>query len=170
MFENNQGQEFEQVIEWANMAYYTKREALIQKIPVPWKVERRFDYVSNTNTIVSAYPEHKSTVDFGGTAKGKSIWFDAKTTKNKTNFPLANLKGHQIDFLQRVEEQGGIGFWLIFSQSENATWVLYQSKLDEFLKDYTRKSIPYAWLNDNCPKVYPSKDNPLDYLAEVLKP
>ena len=48
MFENNQGQEFEQVIEWANMAYYLKREAVIQKIAVPWKVERRFDYVSNT--------------------------------------------------------------------------------------------------------------------------
>ena len=45
MFENNQGQEFEQVIEWANMAYYLKREAVIQKIAVPWKVERRFDYV-----------------------------------------------------------------------------------------------------------------------------
>lgn len=169
MFENNQGQEFEQVIEWANMAYYLKREAVIQKIPVPWKVERRFDYVSNTNTIVSAYPEKKSTVDFGGTAKGKSIWFDAKTTKNKTNFPLNNMKPHQIEFLQRVHEQGGIAFWLIFSQPENSTWVLYQSKLDEFLKDYTRKSIPYTWLNENCPKVYPSKDNALDYLAEVLK-
>ena len=170
MFENNQGQEFEQVIEWANMAYYLKREAVIQKIAVPWKVERRFDYVSTySNTIVSAYPEEKSTVDFGGTAQGKSIWFDAKTTKNKTNFPLNNMKPHQIEFLQRVVEQGGIGFWLIFSQPENKTWILYQSKLDEFLKDYSRKSIPYTWLDENCPKVYPSKDNALDYLAEVLK-
>lgn len=169
MFENSQGQEFEQIIEWSNMAYYLKREAVIQKIAVPWKVERRFDYVTNSNTIVSAYPEKKSTVDFGGTARGKSIWFDAKATKNKTNFPLANLKGHQIEYLQRVEEQGGVGFWLIYSQPENTTWLLYQHKLDEFSKDYKRKSIPYVWLNENCPKIYPSRDNALDYLAEVFK-
>lgn len=170
MFGHNQGQGFEQVIEWANKAYCVKREAIIQKIATPWKIERRYNHKTNQKEIISAYPEQKSTVDFGGTAKGKSIWFDAKTTKNKTNFPLANLKSHQIDFLQRVEQQGGIGFWLIFSESEKTTWILYQSKLDEFLKDYTRKSIPYQWLNDNCPKVYPSKDNALDYLAEVLKP
>jgi len=169
MFENNQGQEFEQVIEWANMAYYLKREAVIQKIAVPWKVERRFDYVSNSNTIVSAYPEKKSTVDFGGTARGFSIWFDAKATKNKTNFPLANLKSHQIDYLQRVHEQGGKAFWLIFSQTENKTWLLWQHMLDKFMEDYKRKSIPFSWLDENAPKCYPSKDNALDYLAEVFK-
>ena len=31
--------------------------------------------------IFSAYPEEKSTVDFGGTASGYSVWFDAKTTR-----------------------------------------------------------------------------------------
>ena len=138
MVESNQGLEFEQILEWSNKAYFLKRIALIEKIPTPWKVERRFDYIKKINTIVSAYPEKKSTVDFGGTARGKSIWFDAKTTQNKTSFPLANLKSHQVDYLQRVEEQGGIAFWLIYSQLEQKTWLLYQNKLDEFLKEYSR--------------------------------
>src|SRR5687768_5618520 len=122
----NLGKEFEQKIEWANEVYYLKRQAIIQKIATPWKVQRRFNNRTKKSEIVSAFPEEKSTVDFGGTAKGKSIWFDAKSTQNKTSFPLANVKAHQVDFLKRVAEQGGIAFILIHSEYENKTWMLFQ--------------------------------------------
>jgi recombination protein U len=168
MFENNQGEEFEQVIIWANMQYYERHQAVIQKIATPWKVQRRFDYVSNSNTIVSAYPEHKSTVDFGGTARGFSIWFDAKVTKSKTNFPLNNFKDHQHDYLARVLEQGGKAFYLIYSQHFNKCWLVWFKDFAKWKQENDRKSIPFTWLDANCPLVHPSKEIALDYLAVVF--
>lgn len=169
MFENNQGQEFESLIEWANMQYYERGQAVIQKIATPWKVERHFDMVTNTNKVVSAYPEKKSTVDFGGTALGYSIWFDAKVTKNKTNFPIKNIKEHQIEYLKRVHEQGGKAFLLIYSQVLNVTWLLWIKDLLAFMQDSERKSLPFDWLNETCPKIGSKDGVVLDYLTEVLR-
>ena len=169
MFENNQGLEFEQVIEWANMQYYERGQAVIQKIPTPWKVERHFDMVTNTNKVVSAFPEKKSTVDFGGTAQGYAVWFDAKTTKHKTSFPISNVKEHQIEFLKRVHEQGGRAFLLIYNQADNVTWLLWIQDLLKFMEDNTRKSLPFSWLNEVCPKIGSSEGIVLDYLPEVIK-
>lgn len=168
MFENNQGEEFEQIIIWSNMQYYQTHEAVIQKIAVPWNVQRKFDYVSNSNTIVTAYPMGKSTVDFGGTAKGFSIWFDAKVTKSETSFPLNNFKDHQHEFLRRVDEQGGKAFYLIYCQPQNKTWLLWIKDFDRFLAENKRKSIPFDWFDKNCKLVHPSVNIALDYLPEVL--
>ena len=169
MFENNQGQEFEDLIEWANMQYYERGEAVIQKIPVPWKVERRFNLATNRNEIVSAYPEHKSTVDFGGTAKGRSIWFDAKVTKNRTSFPIKNIKEHQIEFLKRVNEQGGIAFLLVFSQAQNKTWYLDILDLLYFMQTEKRQSLPFTWFDEKCPLVDSHQGIVLDYLSIALR-
>jgi recombination protein U len=169
VFENNQGEEFEQVVIWSNMQYYERREAVIQKIAVPWNVQRKFDYVSNSNTIVTAYPMGKSTVDFGGTARGKSIWFDAKVTKSKTSFPLSNFKDHQHEYLERVMEQGGLAFYLVYCQPQNKTWLLWYKDFYKWRKENDRKSIPLKWLDENCVLVHPSKEIALDYLSEVFK-
>ncbi len=168
MFENNQGEEFEKLIEWANMQYYEREQAVIQKIPTPWKVERHFNMVTGRNEIISAYPEKKSTVDFGGTAQGHSIWFDAKVTKSKTSFPIKNIKEHQIEFLRRVHEQGGIAFLLIFSQVQNKTWFLRILDLLVFLEQEKRKSLPFTWLDEKCPLVSSHQGIVLDYLSEAL--
>lgn len=162
MFENNQGEEFEQLVIWANMQYYERRQAVIQKIPTPWTVLRE------GKSIKSAFPTQKSTVDFGGTAQGFSIWFDAKVTKNATAFPLSNFKEHQHEFLSRVHEHGGKAFYLIYSQAHNKTWLLWFKDFDEWRKSTDRKSIPFAWLDENCKLVHPSKNIALDYLSEVL--
>lgn len=163
MFDNSQGEEFEQVVIWANMQYYAKHEAVIQKIPTPWTVLR------DGKNIKSAFPTQKSTVDFGGTARGKSIWFDAKVTKNETNFPLNNFKEHQHEFLDRVAEQGGYAFYLIYCQPQNKTWLLFYEHFKNWQKENDRKSIPFSWLDENCVLVHPSKDIALDYLSEVFK-
>jgi recombination protein U len=162
MFENNQGEEFEQIVIWANMQYYERREAVIQKIPTPWTVLRE------GKSIKSAFPTQKSTVDFGGTARGKSIWFDAKVSKNNTSFPLGNFKDHQHEFLERVAEQGGLAFYLIYSQPHNKTWLLWYKDFHQWRQTTDRKSIPFAWLDENCKLVHPSKDIALDYLSEVF--
>ena len=165
----NQGAGFENLIEWANNQYYERELAVIQKIPTPWKVERKYNPFTGKSEIISAYPEKKSTVDFGGTAKGFSIWFDAKETQNKTSFPIKNIKEHQIEFLRRVHEQGGIGFILIYSTVHNKTWFLRILDLLVFMEQETRKSLPFYWLDEKCSLVKSKQGIVLDYLSEALK-
>jgi recombination protein U len=166
---NHHGQAFEDLIDWANHQYYERGKAVIQKIPTPWKVERKYSPMTGRLEIVSAYPEQKSTVDFGGTAQGKSIWFDAKTTKNKTSFPLKNIKSHQIEFLRQVHEHGGIAFLLIFSLAENKTWFLRILDLLVFMEQEKRKSLSFQWLDEKAPLIYSHEGIVLDYLSEALR-
>jgi recombination protein U len=163
----NTGKAFEELIEFTNKQYYQKGLAVIQKIPTPWQVERRYNPRKNKTEIKNAYPLEKSTVDFGGTFLGFSVWFDAKTTQNKTSFPLKNLKAHQEEYLQRVHEQQGKAFLIIHSYKENKTWLLWFKDLKRFKKEHERKSIPFNWLNENCTEILASNTFPLDYLKII---
>jgi len=147
----NRGLYLEEWVEQANRVYYTKNNAVINKIPVPWRFEK------------------KSTVDFGGTASNLSIWFDAKATKNKISFPLSNIKPHQIEYLKKTAKQGGRAFFLIHSTTEKLTWVLWIDQLIEFQKESDRKSIPFEWLEANCEVVQSGKGVYLDYLPIILR-
>lgn len=158
----------EKIIEQANAIYAANGEAIIQKIATPWKVVRKFDPLRKKRIIVAAFPEEKSTVDYGGTAKGRSIWYDAKSTKNKNSLPLANLKRHQVNYLNQVEQAGGIAFWLIYSEHLERAWILYQSQLRLFQQQHERKSIPFTWLNEHCSTIKATKENNFDYLREVF--
>ena len=63
--------------------------------------------------ITLAYFDKVSTVDYIGAVQGIPVCFDAKECKTDT-FPLANVHEHQIQFMQKFEEQGGIAFLLIY--------------------------------------------------------
>ena len=169
MSTGKEGKEFEELIEWANRQYLERGLAVIQKIPTPWNVKRKYNPYNKQYEIYTAYPEEKSTVDFGGTAKNYSIWFDAKTTKLPTNFPLKNIKIHQLDYLRQVKKQGGKAFLLIYSQAKKTTWLLWVEQLLTFIETEKRKSIPFEWLNKNCPVIGSKNGIILDYLPEVLK-
>lgn len=55
-----------------------------------------------------------STVDFVGLISGGLfVAYDAKETKNKTSFPLKNIKAHQVDYLNVVQKLGGLSFFMI---------------------------------------------------------
>lgn len=169
MFHSHFGAVFEEMVEWANKAYEVRGQAVIQKIPTPWKVKRGYNSKTKKQEIFSAFPEKKSTVDFGGTASGRSIWFDAKTSKNKTSFPIQNIEPHQITFLQKVRQQNGLAFFLIFSLVRNKTWVLWIDQFMEFVETETRKSIPFDWLDINCPTVQSRNGIIIDYLPIILE-
>jgi recombination protein U len=165
----NRGQNLEEWIEQANRIYLIKNKAVITKIPTPWKVQRKYSPYTKTYQIFNAYPEEKSTVDFGGTASFQSIWFDVKSTKNKTNFPLQNIHKHQIEYLENVAKQGGKAFFLIHSEILKKTWLLWIDQLFDFIGEAKRKSIPFAWFEANCEVVPKGTGIILDYLPLVLK-
>jgi recombination protein U len=169
MNSSNRGLYFEEWVEQANRTYNTKGLAVINKIPTPWKVLRKFSPYTKQYEIATAFPEKKSTVDFGGVAQKESIWFDVKVTKNKTSFPFSNIKNHQIEYLEKVRKQGGKAFMLIHSELLKKTWLLWINQLLAFMDTEKRKSIPFEWFETNCKEVKSSDGVILNYLPLVLE-
>lgn len=168
MFKKNAGKYFEDWIDHANLQYLQRGRAVVNKIPTPWKVQRKYSPFKKTYEIANAFPEKKSTVDFGGTSQKYSIWFDAKVTKSKTAFPIANIHAHQIEYLKSVHNQGGKAFFLIHAETLGKTWLIWISQLIEFMATEKRKSIPFAWFNENCSIIKSQNGIVLDYLSEAL--
>ncbi len=157
----NRGKSFEQIIETANKQYLLKKWGLIQKVATPWKVIRK------GKRIISAYPAEKSTVDFVGVANGKAIAFDAKSTRERTRFPLSNIEKHQMLFLKYFQDQGGQAFILIEFSKLNETYLIPFNSLLEYWNNSMnggRKSIPYSDMM-KFPIVKSGRGIVLDYLA-----
>jgi recombination protein U len=165
----NRGQYLEEWIEQANQVYNNKGLAVINKIPTPWKIQRNYSPFTKQYQISGAFPEKKSTVDFGGIASSQSIWFDVKVTTHKTSFPLANMHQHQTEYLEKVAKQGGKAFMLIHSREMDKTWILWIDQFFKFKAENERKSIPFAWLEANCEVVPQGNGVMLDYLPIVLR-
>jgi recombination protein U len=165
----NRGKYLEEWIEHTNQVYNNKGLAIINKIPTPWKIQRKFSPFTKQYSISGAFPEKKSTVDFGGTASKQSIWFDVKTTTNRTSFPLSNVYGHQLEYLQKVDEQGGKAFILIHFKVYERTFLIWIDQLMKFRAESGRKSIPITWLEDYCEEVKKGQGVMLDYLPIVLR-
>ena len=104
------GSTLEDFINRTNERYQQQGLALIQKIPTPI-TPVRMD--KDHRQITLAYFDQRSTVDYIGAVQGIPVCFDAKECKTDT-FPLANVHEHQIEFMQKFEEQGGIAFLLIY--------------------------------------------------------
>lgn len=137
----NRGMDFEHEINLSNDYYREHDICLITKRPTPINIVK-VDY-SKGAKIVDAYFEKQSTTDYNGVYKGKYLDFEAKNTKNKTSFPLANITPHQIVHLKRVNQQGGIAFFIISFESLNEVYLLDSSFVIHFYENEERKSIPY---------------------------
>lgn len=165
----NRGQHLENMVEQTNSAYMRKGLAVISKIPTPWKILRTYNPYTKQYQINNAFPEKKSTVDFGGTASNQSVWFDVKSTQNKTRYPLANIYGHQREYLLNVAKHGGKAFILIHSTVLEKTWLLWIDQLIKVITEEDAKSLSFEWLNQHCEVVKSQNGILLDYLPLVLK-
>ena len=138
----NRGMGLEEEINISNNYYKEKNIALISKRPTPINIVK-VDY-SKGAKIIDAYFEQQSTTDYNGVYKGRYIDFEAKNTKNKTSFPLANITKHQIEHLENVLYHGGIAFFIICFETLDETYLLDASFVIHFYKNGERKSIPYS--------------------------
>ena len=122
------GSTLEELVNRTNEQYAEKRLALIQKIPTPItpvKMDKEHRQIS------LAYFEQRSTVDYIGAVQGIPVCFDAKECSTDT-FPLSNIHPHQVSFMQKFEEQGGIAFFLLFFSSEDLFYYLPLRRLLDF--------------------------------------
>lgn len=162
----NRGKPLETYISMTNTQYRNKGIALIDKVPNAWVVQRA------GKRIVSAFPERKTGVDFVGVSNGRAIAIEAKSTTERSRFPLSMIEQHQIEFLQQFQEQGGIAFFIIeFSKLQE----IYFVPLDYVLGYVTRaaeggrKSIPYEDMQLDCERVQSERGYVLHYLKHAVK-
>jgi len=136
----NRGMSLEADINLSNEYYKNTNRALINKRPTPINVVK-VDYEKGAK-IIDAYFEKQSTTDYNGVYKAKYIDFEAKSTNNKTSFPLNNITSHQIDHLSKVKEQGGICFFIVEFAVLAKTYLIDASVIINFIQKEKRKSIP----------------------------
>ena len=166
----HRGDQFEEIINYVNQVYKAKEIALIQKIATPMKPVRR------GSKIVSAYYEEKSTLDYIGVYRGIAIAFDSKETSNKNNFPLRNIKEHQVRFMAEWEKNGGVSFLLINFKSKGKVYRLSFNQLQSYWKRYKSNpgvrgmgSIPLEVFASSCNEIKSKNGLALDYLEGLLE-
>jgi recombination protein U len=158
----NRGRSFEELINAANEWYGSKGIGLIQKIPTEWVVIR------DGPNIRTAYPKQKSTVDYIGLYYNRPVAFDAKSTRNKTRFPLSNIEPHQREFLEHWRTLGGKAFFLIEFKELAQIYILSIKMLAAFEAENDRKSIPVSFFEKHCQKATQEGTNPLNYLKTLF--
>lgn len=130
-FENRLTKQFEK--------YRKEGKAYIFKIPTEFVVLRK------GAKIVSAFPKKQSPcLDYIGILpNGKSIVFEAKTTANKTSFPLSNIKDYQYDLIDEIQNYANNVFFIIEFREFNEVYLVSGLAIREFKENNLRKSIPY---------------------------
>lgn len=161
----NRGMNFENDINQSNAYYNDNNICLITKRPTPINIVK-VDY-SRGATITHAYFEKQSTTDYNGVYKNRYIDFEAKNTKNKTSFPLANIPPQQIDHLKRVIKHGGIAFFLIQFESLLKVYLLDASYVIHFYEEGDRKSIPLEVIEKEGIEIEQGLNPRLDYIKAV---
>ncbi len=161
---SNRGMSLEAEINLSNEYYLNNNIANIHKKPTPVVIVK-VDYKSRKEAVINeAYFKVPSTTDYNGIYKGKYVDFEAKETKNKNYFPLANIHKHQIDHLKNIEYHNGISFLIIRFTLLNRTYLLESSKLSYFINNNDRKSIPLSYFEDNAFLIKDGYQPRIDYL------
>lgn len=161
------GMGLEEEINLSNQYYLEMNKAVIYKKPTPITITK-VNYPSRMEAVIKeAYFKTPSTTDYNGIYKGKYIDFEAKETKNVTAFPLINIHAHQINHLKRITEHGGIGFLIVRFSKTNQTFYLSYEKLNQFLENEKRKSIPIQYFQEHGHPIKDTYQPRIDYLKIV---
>ena len=158
----NRGMDFEAAINDTNAYYLEKGLCLITKRPTPINIVK-VDYTHGPK-ITSAYFETQSTTDYNGVYKGHYIDFEAKSTRSRTSFPLANIPIQQIEHLERVIAHGGIAFFMVHWQLKGETYLVPASYIIKFYREKPRASIPYEAMKENGKLIKETYRPSYDYL------
>ena len=114
------GSSLEDMINYSIEKYEAAGIALIQKIPTPI---RPININHETRQITLAYFDKKSTVDYIGVVQGIPVCFDAKECTSDS-FSMQNIHPHQIDFMEKFEEQNGISFIILYYSHRNEAYYI----------------------------------------------
>ena len=154
------GMDLENLINEANKYYLDNDIAVIYKKPTPVEI-KKVSYKGKTEYIEGVLRE-KSTLDYTGVYKGYYLDFDAKSSKSKTSFPLANIHKHQLLHIDRVLKHKGISFLII--EMNDIFFILDGNVLIKFVNNNDRKSIPFDFIKNNGLEIKLKFNPTLDYI------
>ncbi|HLR54724.1 MAG TPA: Holliday junction resolvase RecU [Pseudogracilibacillus sp.] len=166
----NRGMSLEEDIHITNTFYLESNRAIIHKKPTPVQIVNVHYPKRSAAVITEAYFQAKSTTDFNGIYRGKHIDFEAKETKNKTLFPLANFHEHQFKHMEQVLLQGGICFAIIRFRTFNETYYFPGNLIINYwhqMINNGKKSIPYSIIQEKGHKIPFTLQKRVDYLSIV---
>ena len=125
--------------------YRKEGKAYIIKIPGEVTIIRK------GAKIVNALHRQKSDcLDFLGLMpNGKGIVFEAKTTKNKTSFPLSNIQEYQYKLADELLGYVQSVFYIVEFRELNEIYLVHSNKIKEFINNNERKSIPVSWFRES---------------------
>ena len=154
------GMDLESLINEANKYYLDNDIAVIYKKPTPVEI-KKVSYKGKTEYIEGVLRE-KSTLDYTGVYKGYYLDFDAKSSKSKTSFPLANIHKHQLLHIDRVLKHKGISFLII--EMNDRFFILDGNVLMNFVNNNDRKSIPFEFIQKEGLEIKLKFSPTLDYI------
>ena len=155
------GMDLESLINEANKYYLDNDIAVIYKKPTPVEI-KKVSYKGKTEYIEGVLRE-KSTLDYTGVYKGYYLDFDAKSSKSKTSFPLANIHKHQLLHIDRVLKHKGISFLII--EMNDRFFILDGNVLMNFVNNNDRKSIPFEFIQKEGLEIKLKFSPTLDYIT-----
>ena len=159
------GSVFEELINLTIEQYEKRGIALIQKIPTPIKP---VEFDQKARTIKLAYFEQKSTVDYIGVMQGIPLCFDAKETARKS-LPFDNIHPHQVEFMKKFHEQGGIAFLLVHFTKDDSYYLLPVEVLVRHYEDpQGKKSIPREAFDESY-RIHPPEGGFFNFLKIALQ-
>ncbi|WP_027121156.1 Holliday junction resolvase RecU [Mycoplasma leonicaptivi] len=117
MNNKNKGKFLETIINKTLNYYWENNIAFIEKkgLDIWFKEVEHNNFKLKLNNAVIA---KKSTVDYIGMYEGRFICFEAKTTQ-EDRFNLQNIKQHQLNYLNLIQKNGGIAFFIIYFSHRN---------------------------------------------------
>lgn len=165
----NRGMNLEADIEASNIFYLNNDIAVVYKKPTPITIAK-VNYPSRSQAVIrEAFFKTPSTTDYNGIYKGKYIDFDAKEVNSKTSFPLQNVHEHQLKHLSAIYKHGGIGFLIVRFIPINKTFFLSIEKIDKFIKENSRKSIPIDYFLEEGHLIVDKYNPRVDYISIIDK-
>lgn len=167
---SNRGMTLEDDLNATNEFYCDTGRGLIHKKPTPVQIVNVHYPKRSAAVITEAYFKQPSTTDYNGVYRSRHIDFEAKETKNKTSFPLANVHEHQINHMESVIKQQGICFMILRFSTLDKTFYFPAELLLERWQDRIhggKKSIPLDYIEKNgclIPLGYQAR---IDYLSVI---
>lgn len=163
----NRGKALENYINESNESYLIRGQAEIIRQHPEIKVLKL-----NGKEIVKAFFKDKGAPDYAGLTHGRGICFDAKETGDRERFKLELIKDHQIQYLKRWQNQGGISFIILHFTKLFETYIVPYDLIASYWEQAAeggRKSIPVHVIQQNCDRVKAGRGLTLDWLAVIEK-
>ncbi len=162
----NRGMGLEQMLEFTNESYLRRGMAVVYKRATPVRI------LKVHGSKVEGFLEKTSTVDYDGVYNGRSLQFEAKSTREVSKFPLDNFHEHQIEHMRSCLNQGAIVFVIVeFVKYDERLFVPARFVIhvwDEWEKGGSA-SILRSQLIEKAQRIPQSRGVPVDYLAIVDK-